>query len=280
MDAVVITHNSAGDLAGLLSCVPLRAAFDRVVVVDNASSDGSREVAADAGAEVIALPENLGFAAACNHGAAAARGELVAFLNPDVRFLEPEATEWLAAHFADPAVAVAAPALVLPDGRLQDSARRVPTPLDLVVRRLLGSRRGAIWADAPRDVPWVVGACLVMRRRALETLCGFDEKFRLYFEDVDLCVRACRDGWRVVLDPRVRVLHAHRAASRRFGAAAWLHGSSSRRPDEPASHPARDRERRRHRCRADRALRRRHAPRARLRRHARVPPGTARATRA
>src|SRR6185437_9739033 len=100
MDAVVVTHNSAGDLAGLLACEPLRAAFDRIVVVDNASTDESRAVAAEAGAEVIALAANEGFAAACNHGAAAARGELVAFLNPDVRFLEADTAERLTAHFA------------------------------------------------------------------------------------------------------------------------------------------------------------------------------------
>jgi GT2 family glycosyltransferase len=229
MDAVVVTHNSARDLAGLLACAPVRDAFDRIVVVDNASTDDSRAIAADAGAEVIALPRNEGFAAACNHGAAAARGELVAFLNPDVRFLEADAAERLAGHFDDPAVAVAAPALVLPDGRLQDSARKVPTPIDLVLRRLFRFPRGAVWGDAPRDVPWVVGACLVVRRRALETLCGFDEGFRLYFEDVDLCVRARRAGWRVVHDPLVRVLHAHRAASRRSltGPAVRLHVRSA-----------------------------------------------------
>ena len=106
------------------------------------------------------------------------------------------------------------PALVLPDGTLQDSARWVPTPLDLVVRRISRNDRGAVRVTNPVDVDWVTGACLVIRRCAFDQIGGFDERYFLYFEDVDLCVRLRAAGFRVRYDPTVRLRHDYRAASR------------------------------------------------------------------
>jgi N-acetylglucosaminyl-diphospho-decaprenol L-rhamnosyltransferase len=107
-----------------------------------------------------------------------------------------------------------APALVLPDGTLQDSARWVPTPLDLVARRVTRNDHGAVRATKPVDVEWATAACLMIRRRAFDQIGGFDERYFLYFEDVDLCVRLRAAGFRVRYDPTVRLHHDYRAASR------------------------------------------------------------------
>ncbi|MFL5885382.1 MAG: glycosyltransferase family 2 protein [Thermoleophilaceae bacterium] len=216
MDAVVITHNSADDLRGLLECDPLRQAFPRLIVADSASSDGSPEMAERAGAEVVKLEENEGFGKAANVGMERTRGPVAAILNPDIRLPEPQALSPVTDHFSDPSVGVAAPSLVLPDGSLQDSAREVPTPIDLVRRRIGGeTERGAVRAEHPVDAPWVVAAFCLVRKSAFERVGGFDEDFRLYFEDVDLCVRMRKQGFRVRLDPRSRVVHYHRGESRK-----------------------------------------------------------------
>ncbi len=215
MEAVVVSHNSAVDLEGMLACAALRQAFSRIVLIDNASSDGSAELADKAGIEVVRRLGNDGFATAVNEGIRLTSGPLVAVLNPDIRFDSSDVPTRLAAHFADAQVGLLAPALVLPDGSIQDSAREVPRPIDLVLRRWRRRDWGAVRPTGLAAVPWVVGACIVIRRGAFEDVGGLDEGFSLYFEDVDLCVRMRQRGWEVMLDPSTTVSHYHRAASRK-----------------------------------------------------------------
>jgi N-acetylglucosaminyl-diphospho-decaprenol L-rhamnosyltransferase len=214
MDGVIVTHNSAADLRELTASGSTLEAFERIIVVDNASTDETREIASAAGLELIPLEDNRGMAAAGNVGAAASRGDVFVFMNPDVRLADPADLERLEAHLGDLRVGAVAPALVLPSGELQDSARWVPTPFDLVLRRLSGDPRGAVRGDAPVDVEWAVAAFLVIRRSAFDAIGGFDEGYFLYFEDVELGVQLRRQGFSVRFDPTVRVLHDHRAASR------------------------------------------------------------------
>jgi GT2 family glycosyltransferase len=213
-EAIIVTHNSARDLRSALACAPLRAAFPRILVVDNASNDDSVAVAEAAGVEVLRRPDNDGLAAAVNAGARRVRGDFFALLNPDIELDDASAVSSLSRHFADPSVGAVAPALRLPDGRLQDSARGVPTPRELALRRLTHSELGAVRSAEPVDVDWVVAAFLLVRRSSFEAVGGFDEAYRLYFEDVDFCVRLWSAGWSVRLDPTVVVRHEHQAASR------------------------------------------------------------------
>lgn len=213
MDAVVVTYNSAHAISRLLGCEPLRAAFDRVIVVDNDSSDGTPEVARERGAVVIDRGYNSGFAAAANMGALAARSDCFAVLNPDIVFPSADVADRLERHLAHPAVGVAAPALELPDGGLQGSAREVPSPLDLCRRRFWKQGPDEVRVDKPVAVEWVVAACLVVTREAFNAIGGFDERYFLYFEDVDFGVRLREAGYTIVYDPNVRVLHEHGAAS-------------------------------------------------------------------
>jgi N-acetylglucosaminyl-diphospho-decaprenol L-rhamnosyltransferase len=214
VDAVIVTYNSADDLRTMVASEPTVGSFDRMVVVDNASTDETRQVASDAGLEVISLELNRGLGAAFNVGARKTSGPHFALLNPDVRALSAADFPRLEEALADRRVGAVAPALVLPDGTVQDSARWVPTPLDLVVRMLSGNDRGAVRATSPVDIEWAVAACLLVRRRAFDQVGGFDESYFLYFEDVDLCVRLRAAGFRVRYDPTVSLLHDYRAASR------------------------------------------------------------------
>lgn len=222
MDAVTVSSNNARDVRDLLACEPLREALDRIVVVDNLSSDDSAGVAREGGAVLVERETRGGYAACVNTGVPQTRGDAFVVMNPDVLMDDAGSIARLERHLDDPRVAVVVPALRLPDGRLQDSVRHVPTPAGLVRRRLWDAESGAIRAGG--DVPWAVAAFYVVRRSAWEELGGFDESYFLYFEDVDLCERLRRAGWKIRFDPAVVVRHEFAAASRRaFFAPATRH---------------------------------------------------------
>ena len=233
MDAVVVTHNSAEDLRGLLASVPLRAAFDRIVVIDNGSTDDTMSVAETSGVELVARRVNDGFGAGANVGSKLVSGNAFAILNPDIAFQTPAVVKRALGHFEDPRVGVVVPSLRLPDGRLQDSVREIPSPGSLVARRLVRSQaeRGAIPVNTVADVPWAVAACWFVDRGWFERIGGFDQRYFLYFEDVDYCVRLFKHGGLVRFDPGAVVEHRHRGDSRKalFGWANRQHIRSAAR---------------------------------------------------
>lgn len=230
MDAVVVTHNSASDLRRLVDCEGVRQGFGTVIVVDNASTDDSVAIARAAGFTVIERP-NDGFGAAVNAGAQLTKGASFAVLNPDIYFADatpPAAAEEL---LGSGSVGIVAPRLWLPSGEIQDSVRRVPSPLELFLRRAFGvsARRGAVHPESTGVVPWAVGACWFVNRRAFDAVGGFDPGYKLYFEDVDLCVRMHHAGYSTMYAPAIDVEHRHVAASRSdpFGWAARQHVRSA-----------------------------------------------------
>src|SRR3954447_2573545 len=212
MHAVTVSVNSERDIAGLVANQPLLDSFERVVVVDNASTDRSAEIAREGGLEVVRSDERLGYGAALNMGARHVEGDFFVVMNPDIRFFDTETIPRLRHHFMHPQVGIVVPALELLDGTLQDSARRTPTPMNLIFRRWLSEGRG--WTRRGGDVEWAVAAFWVVRRSAWEDVGGFDVGYFLYFEDVDICHRLRRRGWTIRFDPTVRVQHAFQAASR------------------------------------------------------------------
>jgi N-acetylglucosaminyl-diphospho-decaprenol L-rhamnosyltransferase len=214
MEAVVVTYNSAASLRRFVASRATMESFSRIIVVDNVSTDDTCEIAASAGLDVRQLRRNLGFGGAANLGISATDGDVVALLNPDVLVPEPSAIDRLAWNFDDFQVAVAAPALMLPDGSIQDSARFVPTPANLVQRRFVSRRAGSVDVDAASDVAWVVGAAMLIRKAAFYEIAGFDPRYHIYFEDVDLSVRLRRRGWVIRYDPNVTLVHEHAGASR------------------------------------------------------------------
>lgn len=230
-ECVVVTYNSADDLRGFTECKPLLDSFSKVIVVDNGSSDDSVEIARGSGFEVIELETNDGYAAASNVGIRAASGPIVTLINPDIRVSDRHMFSELESRLDDKRVAVAAPALELPDGSLQDSARSVPRPHELAWRRWLHAELGVIRSDRPTTVPWVVGACMMIRRTAFNSVDGFDPSYPLYFEDVDFCVRLGEAGWDTVFDPTLSAIHFHRGDSRRslFGPSTRRHARSAAR---------------------------------------------------
>jgi GT2 family glycosyltransferase len=221
---VIVSYNTRERLLECLRSLPTGTPAVELVVVDNASADGSAAAVREAlpQARVVEAGANLGFSRACNLGWRACRAPYVLFLNPDT-VIRPGALEALASELDDHAdVGIVGPRTVNPDGTAQVSTGPSLTPTaEWRQRRLVrGVDRRRPWAlaeaesrSARRHEPdWVSGSCLLARRELLESLDGFDERFFLYEEDVDLCLRARQAGWRVVFTPEGTVVH-HRGAS-------------------------------------------------------------------
>jgi GT2 family glycosyltransferase len=210
---VIVTYNSVDDIDECLAAC--RPQSPTVVVVDNASTDGS------AARATIANSHNAGFAGAVNQGFRATTEPLVLILNPDCRL--KGGLEAMTALFDDPTIGAAGGLLLHPDGRPQlgFTVRRFPVWANQVceiagINRLwpgnpLNRRYRCLDLDLTRgqEVDQPAGALLMVRRTAWEQLGGFDEKFHpVWFEDVDFCYRLKKAGWRIRYTPRVTGTHA------------------------------------------------------------------------
>ncbi len=227
MTAVVVNFN-AGDL--LANCVAsLRAeAVERVIVVDNGSTDGSLTVLRklEPDADVIQTGANLGYGKAANLGALGVRTDYLLVLNPDTVTAPGALAPLVAALAEDPRVGLVGPRLLNPDGSFYPTGRAFPTRTDAIGHALLSliaprnrftARYKLLdWDRAGRrEVDWISGACFLARRQAWEELGGFDEAFFMYMEDVDLCWRAWRAGWAVAFEPASEVTHIQGASTDR-----------------------------------------------------------------
>jgi GT2 family glycosyltransferase len=232
---VIVSFNTRDELLRCLASLEAVRLPLEVVVVDNASADDSAGAARRAfpGARIIENTVNEGYAKANNRGWKATTAPLVLLLNSDTE-VRPGAIEAMVASLESrPEVGIVGPRTVGADGRVQVSTGDDLTPLaERRQRRLvLGVKRGdpaalakaeALHATA-REPVWVSGSCLLVRRPPLEAVGGLDEAFFLYEEDVDLCVRVSRLGFRVLFEPRAEVVHHLGRSVAKDPAAARLH---------------------------------------------------------
>ena len=221
---MVVSHGHAAETRELLPV--LRPQVDSIVVVANVpgSADGLPD-----DVQVLENREPLGFAANANRGIAATGGDWVLLVNPDA-LPAPGAVEILRG-FAEgrPRCGVAGPRMLYPDGSWQPSRRRFPTvagtlarrtPLRILLQPFERQRAHYLLDERPSEpvqADWMLGAFLLLRRAMLDELGGFDPRFRLYGEDIDLCYRAAKAGWERWYVPAAIVHHAYdRASDRRL----------------------------------------------------------------
>lgn len=197
-----------------------------VWVLDNASSDGSPDVVRERfpWVKLIASAENLGFGTAVNEVAGRTSAPWLVAANADTRVAAGALLRLVEEGERHPEVGALAPRLTLPDGSTQRSAYPFPT-VAFTIAHLLGATRisrrlarywctdGGFDPQMQREVPWAVGAFLLVRRTAWDQVGGFDESQWMYAEDLDLGWRLRRDGWKTLYVPRAEVFHAESAAT-------------------------------------------------------------------
>ncbi len=233
VSVIVVNWNTRGLLERCLRSVEAqRPSVElQVIVVDNGSTDGSAELVSThfGGVELIANASNRGYAAANNQGIERARGRYLLLLNSDTD-VEPGALGALC-DYGDqhPQAGILGPKLVNPDGTLQPSGGRFPTPASTIAsllgwHRLTGIPRYGTRRDyvRPAEVDEVSGAAMLIARAVVTQIGGLDEGFAWGYEDVDFCLRAHRAGWRVHYVPAARVVHEWGASMRLARASTTL----------------------------------------------------------
>jgi len=231
--SVVVVNFNAGP--GLVDSA--RAAIadaHEVIVVDNASSDGSLELlesvfGRDPKMRILRSRSNEGFATACNHGVALASGEFILFLNPDCELENGAMACLVDAIQADPDVGMVGGLLLNPDGSEQAGGRRsIPTPWRSFVRAFGLTRFSRRWPKLffdfdlhkeplpkfPIEVEAISGACMLVKREAMQEIGLLDEEYFMHCEDLDWCIRFRRGGWKILFVPDARMLHHKGVCSR------------------------------------------------------------------
>jgi N-acetylglucosaminyl-diphospho-decaprenol L-rhamnosyltransferase len=223
---IVVSYNARDHLERSLASVA--DGPSEVIVVDNASTDGSPELVRERfpSVRLLELPENRGFGAGNNEGMRIASGRYFLLLNSDAWPVGDAVTRLLAFMDANPGVGVAGPRLVGTDGRLQKSVRGFPTVWRIAteyffLRKLApGSRALNAFYGAGfdyserREADFLMGAVLMLRRASVEQVGDFDTDFFMFSEETDLCYRMKEAGWTVEFSPEAEFVHVGGASTK------------------------------------------------------------------
>ena len=233
LSVLIVTYHSALSILHCLNSVTRHLATipHDIHVVDNASQDETVSLVKTHSPRVALIPNecNRGFATAINQGLKQSRGRYVLWLNPDAELLDGRIAHLIRYLEENPRIGILGPRLIDPDGKRQLSCRSFPSyqtaffnrysllsrlfPKNRYTRRYLHSD----WnGETVREVDWVSGACLLHRREVSKQLGGLDERFFMYCEDVDFCLRANQVGWLTRYHPAARVLHHVGGSSRQI----------------------------------------------------------------
>ncbi|MCX7966420.1 MAG: glycosyltransferase family 2 protein [Syntrophorhabdaceae bacterium] len=220
LSIIIITKDTEDLLKNLLYSIlsdkNLTGLLSELIIVDNNSQDGTREMLDKTFPEIIYIrnEKNLGFAASANKGFFHSAGDYVLFLNSDTLVLPHEIEKMLDFLDKNDDVAICAPQLVYEDMRLQRSFAYVPklmfefipkSVLEIVLPNKYKGKKSKI--ESPQDVESLIGAAFLVRRKVFEILGGFDERFFFFLEETDFCIRARNKGFRVVFFPFSKIIH-------------------------------------------------------------------------
>jgi N-acetylglucosaminyl-diphospho-decaprenol L-rhamnosyltransferase len=246
LSIIIVSYNTIDLLNKCLSSIEAwleaNSHTGEIIVVDNASTDGTAGMIRRRFPDVTLIENkrNSGFAAANNQGIQAARGQFIVLLNPDTTVLGDAFGQMADYLTTNPEAGIVGPKLLYPDGSVQSSRRRFPTrltgylestivqdywPDNRVVRRYYMDDRPD---DKTQSVDWLVGACLMVRREAIEAVGLLDERYFMYSEEVEWCYRMKQSAWRVIYLPQASVIHHEGASSIQNVPQRQIHFDSSK----------------------------------------------------
>ncbi len=222
---IIVNYNTRDLLRSCLKSIrmDIHPLSLEIIVVDNHSSDGSTDMLRQEfpAVAVIENTDNLGFSKACNQGIRASRGRYIILLNSDTELL-PDTLEslgrLLVQELPNSIAGIVGCRLMNPDGSLQYSTGNFPS-LWSTIRDMFRPRHlrkyDLTGYDHAHDVDWVTGAFLLIRRSVVEDIGLLDERFFMYYEEVDWCLRARKRGWSVLYDPTTSIIHKAPLASKK-----------------------------------------------------------------
>lgn len=229
----IVSHGQAGLANLLLDDLDKVMKPDRLILTIN-TADAQALQPRGLDAQMINNSHPMGFGANHNQAFQQTSEPFFCVCNPDIR-LPTDPFPALLDAMKDPSVGVVAPMVLNPAGLTEDSARHFPTPMGLVRKALWGEdgrypmAAAASGPHPPQPVDWAAGMFLFFRASAFRDVGGFDDKFHLYYEDVDICTRLWDAGWKVMLHPGASVIHsAQRASHRNPRYMAWHATSMAR----------------------------------------------------
>ena len=212
-------------LKGLLSLnIPLKY---EIIVVDNASNDSSVEMINNEfmSVKIVEADKNRGYAAGNNLGIKKAQGKYILILNPDITILTNAVVKLYQFMEANPKASIAGPKILNPDGSIQYTCSRFPDWRLPFYRRtfLSNTKKGKMWNEnylmmdwdhkENNKVDWLFGACLIIRKSAIDDIGLLDERYFLYMEDLDWCRRFWEKNWEVWYVSDAKVIHYHQRLS-------------------------------------------------------------------
>jgi GT2 family glycosyltransferase len=219
---VIVSYNVAGYLRGCLDSIRKETSCaHEIIVVDNNSTDDSVAIAGSfmPGLKLVQKHENVGFARANNQGFGMAQGRYIFMLNPDVVVMDRAIDKLVDFMDKNPEIGACGPKNVSPDMSLQLNCHHFPTLSMILVeylrlkrkfqkRRFFGREHMTYWSyDEVKDVDWITGASLMIRKEALDEVGWLDEDYFMYSEESDLCYRLKKKRWRVAFYPEASILH-------------------------------------------------------------------------
>lgn len=212
----IVSHDQAQLTAQLLADLQNRCPGLEIIVTHNIpESAAGGDTPGRAAVRHLENSTPKGFGANHNEAFRHCRSRYFSVLNPDIR-IHANPFPGLLRALEDPGVGLVAPRVFNPSGELEDSVRRFPTPTGLLAKALgLGDSRIEVPEQHSVSVDWVAGMFMLFRSEAFAEIGGFDERFFLYYEDVDICARLWKRGWKVTLQPEASVVHAAQRASHR-----------------------------------------------------------------
>jgi GT2 family glycosyltransferase len=217
ISVVTVSYNSAQFITDYLdSLITNLTPLDEVIIVDSGSEDDTTEVIEKfsqkkKNIKLIKSKENIGFGKGCNMGVSEALGEYILFLNPDTKVLEGGVDKLYQFISVHPEGGIVAPQLIQDGGVIQPSIRKLPTILGAIKEYYLGIKNSYeayfLDGDSFYQVESVVGAAMMMKRELFIKIGGFDEKYFMYFEDLDLCRKTLKAGKNIYYLPAAKFFH-------------------------------------------------------------------------